>query len=282
MKYTNKSKSTNAIFKKTSSFINRESLSDFLNDIRKYPLLSREEEYEAALAKDINKLVCHNLRYAVSVAHSFDHMGNMADLLQCACVGMIKAANNYEPSDDQAYFIAYAKCYMKYEILEYCRRTTTNYSRADFIMCDHIARYRESYQAEFGHEPSVGEIAESLGVEELKVADLLTRNRQTVSLDSPIDNEEDDLNVGSTIAGDLNSDDELCQADRKTVVNDALNRYLTGKEACVVRMFFGIGTEAKSIDDIAFELDFTRQRINQLKKSALTKLFSVGELKEML
>ena len=79
--------------------------SAYMKDIRRYPLISREEEIELVTkirqgdkrAKD--KLVTSNLRFVITVAKQYQYKGlELADLISAGNIGLIEAVDKYEPT----------------------------------------------------------------------------------------------------------------------------------------------------------------------------------------
>ncbi|HVX38351.1 MAG TPA: sigma-70 factor domain-containing protein, partial [Gemmatimonadaceae bacterium] len=91
-----------------------DALSEYLEEIRRYPLLSRDEEI--ALGKRIRRgddaavdtLVCSNLRFVVSVAKKYQNQGvSLSDLINEGNLGLIRAAHKFDETKGIK-FISYA------------------------------------------------------------------------------------------------------------------------------------------------------------------------------
>lgn len=275
-------KTTN--FRKNTNFIKHEdNLDRYFKSIAKYKTLTPEEEREAARAHDYNKLVCANMRFAITVARRYEHMGDLLDLIQCANEGLMAAAKNYNPEkEDCKRFITYAEMYMVREVLNHVRKQNTTYTRDDFFMAKRIDTFRQNYVAKYGEEPSMEEIADAFGKTPEYIEDVVYGNYSMVPMETPLD-ADGDLTLEGTISGDFVSDVYTNCSDKRVEISCALKKYLGSKEQRVVILYWGLnGNQQMSVDDIAYEMKLTTTRVNQLKKSALEKLAKVCGLKEML
>lgn len=271
-------------FRKNTNFIKHEdNLDRYFKSIAKYKKLSVEEEREAARARDYNKLVCANMRYAVTVARRYEHMGNLLDLIQCANEGLMEAARLYNPDKVvDSLFISYAEMFMVREVLNYVRKQNTSYTRDDFYMAKRIDTFRQNFVAKHGDEPSMEEIADAFGKTPEYIEDVIYGNFTMVSVNTPLD-DDGDLTIECTLSGDFVSDVYTNRTDKSAAVSGVLKKCLGSKEQCVVNLFWGLnGHQPMSVDDIATEMHLTTTRVNQLKKSALKKLAVYGELKEFI
>lgn len=268
-------------FNKSKSFFQREtSLDLFLKDINRYPVLDKATEDLAALSHDVKKLVNSNLRFAVRAAHSFAYRGDILDLIQCASEGLMKAAELYDPTRMVANgrFIHYAKDFIFAELQRYVRTQNTTYSRDNYYLAGRINKISSAYLAMYGEEPGYEYLAEHLGVTPEKVEEVMFGNHEFVSENDQFGGE--DQTYLDYMYGDLDADADSFNSDRRVAVEQAMH-LLSKNEEKVIRAFFGIGCRQMSITDIADMLHLTPQRCNQLKKSAITKLNTCGELREM-
>src|SRR5689334_17733200 len=102
----------------------RDSLATYLREIKSYPLLSRAEEAElgrrirAGDREALERLVCSNLRFVVSIAKRYQHLGvPLADLIDEGNLGLIRAASRYDETKG-AKFISYAVWWVRQSIVQ--------------------------------------------------------------------------------------------------------------------------------------------------------------------
>lgn len=257
-------------------------VAQYFNDIRRYPLLTKAEEDQAALAHDTDKLVNCSLRFAVCMAHAVGYYGNQEDLIQCANIGLIKAANAYDPSkmSPSGRFINFAQHYILGEMLQY-RRQQSAYSREDFFLSKRIMAVSDKYQAEYGQEADSDYIAAKLAVPVSKVEEILSNDYEYVSVDANV-GEEGSATYGDLIIGDYDADADLKKSDNRKSIEAEMQACLNYNEVTVMRSLFGFDSQVpKSLDDIAAELHLTPQRCSQIKNAAIAKLRDNNVLKEL-
>lgn len=270
--------------KKSNTFFNNDSLlNQYLNEIANIPVLSIEEERVVAKAKDFQKLVMANLRFAVRAAHNFDHMGELSDLIQEANRGLMKAASSYDPDrmNENGRFINYAAIDILAALHTFVRKKNTQLSRDNYFLAARIANERLRFNCETGGEADAAYLADVLGVSVEKIENILYNTASTVYLDDAVCNDDDAITWGETISGGNDTDSYTRSADVNKMVKYAFNKYLNKKEVAVIRYSFGIGTQALSVDDIASAMHLTTTRCNQIKRKAIEKMKSCRELAEL-
>ena len=272
--------------KRTASPPAPDSLTRYLNEIRRYPLLSRESE--AALGERIRfgdqaatqELVCANLRFVVSIAKKYQHQGvPLGDLINEGNVGLMRAAMRFDDSKGVR-FISYAVWWVRQAIVqalaEHSHAVRIPVNRAGMMY--RINRHANALRHELGREPTPQEIAEQAGVPEAEIAATLPISRAYLSLDTNgrATNHGallDFLPDTSTEAPDA----EVTNDDLTKSVHDALD-HLTPRESMVLKRYYGFGgDEPMTLEEIGGELGVTRERVRQLKERALHRLRSGGD-----
>jgi len=185
----------------TKQVTNRDtpSLDKYLQEIGKVELISPEDE--VVLARKIKagdndalkKLVKANLRFVVSVAKQYQNQGiTLPDLINEGNLGLMKAAQRFDETRGFK-FISYAVWWIRQAILQ----ALAEQSRIVRLPVNKIgsinkinrafARLEQAYE----REPSSQEIAEMLEMVSEDVKEALKTNGRTVSMDAPINSEED-------------------------------------------------------------------------------------------
>ncbi|MBC7920466.1 MAG: RNA polymerase sigma factor RpoD/SigA [Ferruginibacter sp.] len=258
----------------------------YFNEIARVALLTPAEEVEVARRikrgdqAALEKLVKANLRFVVSVAKQYHH-GNIPlnDLINEGNVGLIKAARMFDETKGFK-FISYAVWWIRQAIME----ALDKHSRIVRIPANKVGALSKISQAaavmeqKFEREPTLEELAEFMGV---SVEDINSANTATVrqsSLDAPVgDDDEGTLldvirNPDADPVDAVLASKESLKAEIERVMSTLLER-----EREVIRRFFGINYEyTQSLEDIAEDLGLTRERVRQIKETALNKLRTVA------
>jgi len=256
----------------------------YFNEISKVQLLTPDEEVDLARRikqgdqAALEKLVKANLRFVVSVAKQYHHSKvPLNDLINDGNVGLIKAARMFDETKGFK-FISYAVWWIRQSIME----SLANHSRIVRIPANKIGELSKinhatsTMEQKFEREPTSEELADFLGI---KPEDIKSANNASIrqsSLDAPFDEGEDGTLLDLLSNPDAQLADEMLGNQGSLAIE--LNRLmstLTEREQEVIRQFFGIGYEYnRSLEDIAAEIGLTRERVRQVKESALRKLRS--------
>jgi RNA polymerase primary sigma factor len=270
----------------TNLITNRDSatIEKYFNEISREELLTADQEVDLARRikqgdqQALEKMVRANLRFVVSVAKQYHH-GSMPlnDLINEGNVGLIKAARMFDETKGFK-FISYAVWWIRQSIME----ALNDHSRIVRIPSNKIGELSKINQAvskieqKFEREPTTEELADFLGVNPEDIKNTNTAAVRQSSLDAPFDEGED----GSLYDVMRNSDAETADAlladkDSLRTELERLLSTLVDREREVIRRFFGIGFDySLSLEDIAEDLGLTRERVRQIKESALRKLRS--------
>ena len=137
-----------------------------------------------------DKLINGNLRLVLSVIQRFTNRGeNLDDLFQVGCIGLIKAIDNFDISQNVR-FSTYAVPMIIGEIRRYLRdNNAVRVSRSMRDTAYHAMQVKEKLQNELNREPTVEEIAKELGVDSSQVVIALESIVDPVSLYEPVYND---------------------------------------------------------------------------------------------
>ncbi|GHU22375.1 RNA polymerase sigma factor [Spirochaetia bacterium] len=256
-------------------------LSQYLHEINRIPLLTREEEDEvarAAAAGDraaVEKLVNANLRFVVNVAKKYQGQGlPLADLISEGNIGLLNAVERYDV-DKGYHFISYAVWWIRQAILkalcEKSRMIRLPLNRANELI--QIERARKVVQDSRNEEAEVNEIAHLLGMDENHVNEIVNISRDLVSLENSY------YMDGDSSISDFIPDDHYQLPDDYAVQNalrediDSVLATLNQKEAEIIRYRFGLDDRARlSLKEIGDRFHLTKERIRQIEKKAIKRL----------
>ena len=262
--------------------ISSDSIQMYLREIGKVSLLTSEEEVKLAKRKEKGdmeakrKLVEANLRLVVSIAKKFTGRSlSLLDLIQEGNIGLFRAVEKFDYRKGYK-FSTYATWWIRQAIT----RALADQSRTIRIpvhMVETLSKFKKAkrrLQIELGREPLPEEIAVELGEEVAKIHHLIKIDQDTVSLDRPI--EEDDQ---STLIGDFIQDESTPGPDQLTyakITKDHLWQILsdlTDREKRIVEMRFGLTDGVvHTLEEVGKEFVITRERVRQIEAKALEKM----------
>ena len=266
----------------TKSITNRESasLDKYLQEIGRKELITVDEEVELAQRiregdqVALDKLVSANLRFVVSVAKQYQNQGlSLPDLIDEGNLGLIKAAQKFDETRGFK-FISYAVWWIRQSILqalaEQARIVRLPLNQVGSL--NKIGKELSKFEQDHERRPSAAELAERLDIPVDKISDTLKVSGRHVSVDAPfVDGEDNSLldvlpNDDSPMA-----DSTLTQESLSKEVNRALDQ-LNPRERDILKMFFGIGCQEMTLEEIGAKFDLTRERVRQIKEKAIRRL----------
>jgi RNA polymerase primary sigma factor len=266
-----------------------DAMSLFLQEVRRYPLLTREQEVELAqriergdlAAKE--QLVNSNLRLVISNARKFQgHDMPLLDLIQEGILGLIRASEKFDWRKGYKF-----STYATFWIRQALQRALDNRSRTIRIPVHlgqrerKLARAHRELAASLGREPSDEEIAEAA---ELTVADVREARetaRVVTSLDRPV-GEEEQTPFGALLPSDQRGPEEEVDISLR---EDALRRALESlpePEREVVKLRYGInGDDPTPLGETGRRLGLSQDAVRKLERKALSELAQSRELEAL-
>ena len=253
----------------------------YLKDIGKVPLLTQEEEVE--LAKRMaegdeeakRRLSEANLRLVVSIAKRYVGRGLLfLDLIQEGNFGLMKAVEKFDYTKGFK-FSTYSTWWIKQSIT----RAIADQARTIRIpvhmveTINKLTRVTRQLTQKLGREPNVEEIGKEMNISEEKVREIMKISQDTVSLDTPV-GEEEDSNLGTFIQDEnaISPQESATQVMLKEQLLEVLNS-LTPREQKVIMLRYGIEDgHSRTLEDVGKEFNVTRERIRQIEAKALKKL----------
>lgn len=267
-----------------------DTLMRFYEDIRKYPVLSRDDEYvllkrfkegnaeEREKAKTV--LVNSNQRFVVAVAKKFATNDNLMDLINEGNIGLLEALDTYDINKNVK-FASWAVWYIRRNINMYCinddnliRKTNANQTYHKLAQATNLFVQKEHRQ------PTADELVNLLhdefNAQVKNYRDVI--DTKTIYIDevaSTDDNCTDfpDIMLYNSVTANQNDYEKETENEfNKELVSNMLSK-LTVREQEIIRLSFGIGYDRSyELQEIAEKIGFTKERIRQLRGSALIKL----------
>jgi RNA polymerase primary sigma factor len=267
----------------SKSITNREtaSLDKYLQDIGKEELITAEDEVNLAQRiktgdqAALEKLCKANLRFVVSVAKQYQNQGlSLPDLINEGNLGLIKAAKRFDETRGFK-FISYAVWWIRQSILQ----ALAEQSRIVRLPLNQVgslskmAKTSSKLEQKFERPPSTDEIAAALEMPGHKVEETLRMSTRTISMDAPLDQDEEMKFLDVFVAEDTPSTDEQLIRDSLAKEIQRSLATLTEKEREIINMFYGIGVpHAYTLEEIGSTFDLTRERVRQIKEKAIRRL----------
>jgi RNA polymerase primary sigma factor len=258
------------------------SLSVYLREINKIPLLTRQEEVTLARgARDgdqdsKDRLIKANLRFVVNVAKKYQNQGlTLSDLISEGNLGLITAVDKFDV-DKGYHFISYAVWWIKQSILkaicEKSRMIRLPLNRANELL--QIEKVKREIGSNKDGEADIEEIADFLDMDKSRINDLINASKEFVSLETPLSSDKDANTISDLMEDTKGADPEevLINQTLQESIEKVLST-LTEKESNVIRYRFGLnGERPHSLKEIGDKYNLTKERIRQIEKKAISRL----------
>ncbi|MEN3974799.1 RNA polymerase sigma factor RpoH [Emcibacter sp. SYSU 3D8] len=265
------------------------SLSRYLQEIRKFPMLAQEEEYMLARAwkehgdtESAHKLVTSHLRLVAKIAMGYRGYGlPLGELISEGNVGMMQAVKRFDP--ERGFRLAtYAMWWIRASIQEYVLRSwslvkmgTTAAQKKLFFNLRRIKGQIEAIEEGDLKPENVAEIARRLGVTEDEVVSMNRRlTAPDSSLNAPLRDESDSEWQDMLVDDDMDQEERLVERDelslRQQLLTDSMS-VLNDREKHIL-------TERRlkdaptTLEDLSQEYNISRERVRQIEVRAFEKL----------
>lgn len=260
-------------------------LKQFIEEISKYPVLSKEEEFELARrvreGKDNNakeKLILSNLRNVLHICKQYQNCGlSLSELLNAGTQGLIHAVDKFDERKGYR-FSTYSTWWIKREIYK------AIFSDQELILKSNLAKrikmFIPNFVQEHGREPTIQEIAKHFKVSTHQVSNALIELLPMISLDeTQIDEEVGPLIERISIeqcASEkfvLPSPEEILKQKQESERIQKALKKLSPREKEILERNFGLGDfEIQSLEEISRLMNITKERVRQIRDNALKKL----------
>ncbi len=265
----------------------------YLGYLKKYPLLTKEEEYKLALqvqdgdleARDL--MIKSNLGLVINVAKRFLGRGlAFDDLIMEGNIGLMKAVDKFIAKKGFR-FSTYATWWIRQSV-ERGILNSGRLIRLPIHVSENLFKYSRATKEMISvleREPSIGEVAERIGMKEKKLEKILGFIGNIYSLDfSFAQNQNQDGEQNISLANIIKADDEgtssfdiLDKIETLKFLNSWL-LMLSDTERKIIVLRYGLNHEKpRTLNEIGLIFNLTKERIRQIEVKALKKLKNMAK-----
>lgn len=264
----------------------KNSFESYLVQIKQFPLLTPEEEFQLAAQyykqKEVEaaqRLITSNLRFVVKVAFEYKSYGvKLLDLIQEGNIGLMMAVKKFNPYRGYR-FISYAiwwiRAYIQNFIIKTWSLVKIGTTQAQKKLFYKIGKVRKELESDRDNEKKYEILAKDLDVAKEDIIEMEQRmSARDLSLDDPFDDNHEMTHLNLLQEASPNQEEVLAEEQEKKirgdVVVDALNR-LNDKEKYVIQNRV-MADSPLTLQEIGDHLKLSRERVRQIESEALKKL----------
>jgi len=284
-----------------------DSISLYLKEIGRVPLLTAEEEVDLAMRMEAGRdsrqtlsegtddweerekllwlvrdgqsatehLIKANSRLVVSVAKKYVGRGvPFLDLIQEGNIGLIRAVKKFDYRRGYK-FSTYATWWIRQAVTRAIadQGRTIRVPVHMYEQINRLTRTSRQLVQELGRDPTTEEIAEGLGVTARKVEHIMRVSQRPLSLEMPVGEEEDSY-LGDFIEDeDADSPQDSAGQQLLREVIDEIFSSLTPREVRILQLRFGlVDGYCYTLEEVGKKFGVTRERIRQIEAQALSRL----------
>jgi len=271
--------------KKDGSLVAYDPLQMYLWEMRRYTLLTKEEEIELAIRyrekndqAAAHKLILSNLRLVVKIAMDFHRywMKNLMDLIQEGNIGLMQAVKKFDPYRGIK-FSYYASFWIKAYILKFIMENwklvkigTTQAQRKLFF---NLAKEKERLLS-LGYDPEPKLLAERLDVKKDEIIEMGQRlGGWEVSLDAPVKEDAKQDYSSFLPSGEIDIDKQISVKERKELMQEKLEEYretLSGKHRDIFDNRI-MAEEPLTLQELGDRYNISRERVRQIQQKILKR-----------
>jgi RNA polymerase sigma-32 factor len=257
----------------------------YIHRINRFPLLTKEEEYDLAVRwrehNDIeaaHKLVVSNLRFVVKIAYEYADYGlKIMDLIQEGNIGLMQAVKKFEPKKGFrliSYAVWWIRAYIQNFIIKSWSLVKIGTTQAQKKLFYKMGQTKRKLGIDATTEEDIGAIARSLNVKDRDVRDMNGRlSGRDLSLNTAVKEGEDTTYI-DFVSEEPSQETVMIDEEEtsllKNDIKDAMTQ-LNEKESYIIRHRIMAG-KPKTLAEIADTFSISRERVRQIEEGALKKL----------
>lgn len=262
-----------------------DSLQRYLTEIRRYPLLSREEERrwaveykESGTVEAAYKLVTSNLRLVVMIAREYQRaFRNLLDLIQEGNVGLMEAVKNFDPYRGvrfPSYAVWWIRAYIIRYIMNNWRMVKIGTTQAQRKLFFNLQKEKDKLEAE-GITPGPKLLAQRLDVKEGEVIEMDQRlSHRDLSTDVPLGEGEEVTMLHFLADQKPGPEEHLAETEHRRFLNEKMEQFAEGlkdKELVIFRQRL-LTEEPLTLREIGDKYGISRERVRQIEERLKKKL----------
>jgi RNA polymerase sigma-32 factor len=270
---------------RSGAVVRYDPLQRYLSEIRRYPLLSREEEHQLAVRYTKNKdveaayrLVTANLRLVVMIAREYQRaFRNLLDLVQEGNVGLMEAVKGFDPYRGirfPSYAVWWIRAYIIRYIMNNWRMVKIGTTQAQRKLFFNLQKEKERLEAEgFSAGPKL--LAQRLDVKESEVVEMEQRlAARDLSVDAPVAAGETMTMLDFLPSPEANVEEEVAAAESRELISQKVKEFgeqLTGKDRVIFESRL-MAEEPLTLQEIGDRYGISRERVRQIEERIKKKL----------
>jgi RNA polymerase sigma-32 factor len=271
-------------------------LQRYLAEIRRFALLSREEEHRLAVdykeygkVEAAYKLVTANLRLVVMIAREYQKaFKNLLDLIQEGNMGLMEAVKNFDPYRGvrfPSYAVWWIRAYMIRHIMNDWRMVKIGTTQAQRKLFFNLQKEKEKLEAE-GLTPGPKLLAQRLNVKEDEVVEMEQRlASRDLSVDMPMGDDEEATLLHFLPDQKDSPEEQIAETQYQQLLREKMEQFagaLKDKELVIFRERL-LNEEPLTLREIGEKYDISRERVRQIEERVKRKLkaFLSKELKDV-
>jgi RNA polymerase sigma-32 factor len=277
------------------ALIPQDALSTYLAEIRRYPVLSREEEHELAVRyfehddeTAAYRLITANLRLVVMIAREYQRaFHNLLDLVQEGNVGLLEAVKKFDPYRGvrlPSYAVWWIRAYIIRYIMNNFRLVKVGTTQAQRRLFFNLQKEKARLESE-GFTPTAALIANNLGVKEAEVVEMEQRmsGGSEVSTDAPLSAEGEGRVIDVLPHEDSDAEDEVADREFYGMMREKLAEFgatLRGREKEIFDERL-MAEDPITLQELGERYGVSRERVRQIEEALKRKLreFLVAEIR---
>ena len=280
-------------FKISQLITNRQdaSLSFYFKDVSRIPMINQEEEIKLIKKakkgdkKAADPLINANLRFVISVAKQYQNKGlALVDLIQEGNIGLIDAIKRFDETRGFK-FISYAVWWIRQSIIKALsdQSRTVRIPTNQIVYINKVNKVTEQFEQQYNRKPSIKELEELTGLDYDKMCLTLESMNRSISLESPIKDEDASCLLDIMPNNTAPIDTEISKSELSNEIEKILSK-LPYRDSDIIRMSFGIGMYSMTNEEIAKYFGIGSERVRQIQHNTINYIKNkyIKVLKDLL
>jgi len=262
-----------------------DSLQRYLSEIRRYSVLSREEEQRLAIEykefgniKAAFRLVTSNLRLVVMIAREYEKaLKNLLDLIQEGNIGLMEALKNFDPYRGvrfPSYAVWWVRAYIIRYLMNNWRMVKIGTTQAQRKLFFNLQKEKDKLEAE-GFSPGPKLLAQRLDVKEREIVEMEQRlSHRDLSTDTPIGDNDEVTLLHYLSDGSQTPEERLADYEYRQILKEKMKRFakdLKDKELAIFHQRL-LTEHPLTLREIGENYGISRERVRQIEERVKKKL----------